>query len=58
MKRGAVPPHPLERTSSVLMKTRILLHLKCLALNRQAARFHLTGIVREFVPRRWQGRIR
>jgi len=36
------------------MSTRIFLHLRCLARKRCASRFHLTGIAREFLPRRWQ----
>lgn len=40
------------------MKTRIYLHLKCPCRNWRQARFHLAGIVREFLPRRWQGLVR
>ncbi|WP_255518987.1 hypothetical protein [Luteolibacter marinus] len=36
------------------MKTRIMLHLKCPWRNWHETRFHLAGIVREFVPRGFQ----
>jgi hypothetical protein len=40
------------------MLTRIKLHLICPCRNWQQARFHLTGIVREFVPKNLQERVR
>ncbi len=40
------------------MKTRIYLHLHCPCRNLQQARFHLAGIVREFVPQPLQRFVR
>ncbi len=40
------------------MITRIKLHLICPCKNMQQARFHLMGIVREFVPRKMQDFVR
>jgi len=40
------------------MKTRIYLHLKCPCRNWQQARFHIAGIIREFVPQGWQQFVR
>ncbi|GAA5478087.1 hypothetical protein [Haloferula helveola] len=40
------------------MKTRIYLHLKCPCQNWQQARFHLAGIIREFLPHRLQSFVR
>lgn len=40
------------------MIRRIKLHLLCPCRNWREARFHLAGIVREFVPRRWQEFVR
>lgn len=40
------------------MLTRIKLHLICPCRNWQQARFHLAGIVREFVPKKLQEFVR
>lgn len=40
------------------MIARIKLHLKCPCRNWQQLRFHLSGIIREFVPGRLQVLIR
>ncbi len=40
------------------MITRIKLHLICPCRNWQQARFHFTGIVREFVPKKLQDLVR
>jgi hypothetical protein len=40
------------------MMTRIKLHLICPCRSWQQARFHALGIVREFVPRTFQGFVR
>ena len=40
------------------MLTRIKLHLTCPCKNLQHARFHLAGIVREFVPLKLQQYVR
>ncbi len=40
------------------MLTRIKLHLLCPCKNWQQARFHLTGIVREFLPMRLEEFVR
>jgi hypothetical protein len=40
------------------MITRIKLHLLCPCRNWEQARFHVAGIVREFVPRKLQGFVR
>ncbi len=36
------------------MIARILLHLRCPCRSWKQTRFHLTGIVREFLPKKWQ----
>jgi hypothetical protein len=40
------------------MITRIKLHLLCPCKNWQQARFHVAGIVREFVPGKLQNYVR
>lgn len=40
------------------MTTRIKLHLTCPCKNWQQARFHLAGIIREFLPQRLEKFVR
>ena len=40
------------------MKTRIILHLKCPCRNWHETRFHLAGIIREFLPQPMQHFVR
>jgi hypothetical protein len=44
----------MNSTTDINKFQRIQIHLRCRCKNWQQLRFHLAGVIREFVPQRWQ----